>query len=131
MPVIYTLSRKAVGGFAEVHIRFYNGRACDLRARTRIYVPVLYWNAQEGRCSISRRYENADIIKAKDAQRQLDDLTARVVDAYAAAGGTVNREWLQRIIDGSLDEKPLVEIIDTYCDTSYTPCVCISSALRT
>lgn len=116
MPISYTISRKSVGGSAEIHIRFYQGRSCDLRARTRIYVPISSWNAAEGRCNISRRYETPENIKARQAQRELDAIAERVTDAFAAAGGSVDREWLQRVIDGSLNEQPLVELIDAYCD---------------
>lgn len=116
MPIIYSISRKTEGGYAEVRMRFYAGRTTDLRARTRIYVPVSLWNAREGRCNISRRYMNADTIKAKDAQAALDELTARVTDAYALAGGQVDKEWLQKVVDKDTDEKPLVDIIDAYCD---------------
>ena len=118
MPVIYSLSRKALNGLAEVHIRFYCGRACDIRAHARIFVPVSLWNAQEGRCNISRRYDTPDVVKARAAQAQLDELAARVTERYAAAGGLgISREWLQSIIDHTTDEKPLRDIIDTYCDT--------------
>lgn len=116
MPVIYTISRKSEGGLSEVHIRFYNGRSCDLRARTRIYVPISAWNADEGRCNISRRYETAENIRARSAQRELDELAQRVVAAYSTTGGIVTREWLQRVIDGSQEETPLVERINEYCD---------------
>ena len=116
MPISYTISRKSVGGFAEVHIRFYCGRSCDLRARTRIYVPISSWNSAEGRCNISRRYETPENIKARAAQRELDAIAERVTDAFATAGGAVDREWLQRVIDGSLDEQPLSDLIDQYCD---------------
>ena len=116
MPIIYTISRKRVGGQAEVHIRFYQGRTCDLRARTRIFVPASAWNAAEGRCNISRRYESQNNVRARQAQQQLDQLADKVTDAYATAGGQVSREWLQRVIDGSLDEQPLTDIIDAYCD---------------
>ena len=97
-------------------MRFYNGRACDLRAKTRIFVPVAAWNAQEGRCNISRRYETAENARARTAQKALDELAARVADAYASAGGRVGREWLQKVIDNDIDEKPLDMLIDDYCD---------------
>lgn len=116
MPVIYTISRKAENGLSEVHVRFYNGRACDLRARTRIYVPVSSWNAAEGRCNISRRYETPDNIRARSAQRELDELAQRITDAYSDVKGNVSREWLQKTIDGTKDEQPLVLLIDDYCD---------------
>lgn len=117
MPIIYSISRKTIGDKAEVHIRFYNGRACDLRARTRVFVPISTWNAAEGRCNISRRYENAETIAARKAQAQLDELTSRVLNAYAVAGGKVSKEWLQALIDKADEEKPLTEIVDTYCAT--------------
>lgn len=117
MPVLYTISRRSDGGMSEVHVRFYNGRACDLRARSRIYVPVSAWNADEGRCNISRRYETPDNMKARKAQRELDELAQRITDAYATAGGRVTREWLQQVIDGECDELPLADIVDGYCDT--------------
>lgn len=116
MPVIYSISRKQVGGKAEVHVRFYQGRTCDLRARTRIYVPVSTWNAREGRCLVSRRYESAENIAAREAQAQLDELAARITQAYTTSRGRVSREWLQRTIDGAVDEQPLADIVDTYCD---------------
>lgn len=116
MPIIYSLSRKSVGGYAEVHVRFYNGRACDLRAKTRVYVPVNNWNADEGRCNISRRYETPENVKARAAQAELDELAQRITDGYAAAGGSVDKEWLQKLIDRESDEKPLYDIIEHYCD---------------
>ena len=116
MPVLYTISRRSDGGMSEIHVRFYNGRACDLRARSRIYVPVSTWNAREGRCNISRRYETPDNMKAREAQRKLDELAARITDAYAKAGGRVTREWLQKIVDNESEEKPLAELVDMYCD---------------
>lgn len=118
MPVIYSLSRKTLNGLAEVHIRFYNGRACDIRAHTRIFVPVSIWNAQEGRCNLSRRYDTPEVIKARRAQAQLDELASRVTDKYATDGGRdISRAWLQNIIDRTADEKPLTDIIDNYIDT--------------
>ena len=116
MPVLYTISRRNDGGMSEVHVRFYNGRGCDLRARARVYVPVSAWNADEGRCNISRRYETPDNIKARAAQRSLDELAARITEAYAAAGGRVTKEWLQKVIDNETDEKPLADLVDAYCD---------------
>ena len=116
MPIVYSISRKAENGLAEVHARFYSGRGCDLRARTRIFVPVSSWNVEEGRCNISRRYETPENIRARAAQRDLDALAERIVEAYASSGGAVSREWLQKVIDGSLDEQPLVELVDDYCD---------------
>lgn len=116
MPLSFTISRRTENGLSEVHVRFYNGRATDLRARTRIFVPVSSWNRAEGRCNISRRYETPENIKARTAQRELDELAGRIVTAYANAGGNVNREWLQKVIDKSNEETPLVELIDAYCD---------------
>lgn len=116
MPVSYTLSRKSENGLAEVHIRFYNGRSCDLRARTRIYVPVSAWNADEGRCNISRRYETPENIRARSAQRELDELAEHIILEYTRAKGSVSREWLQKVIDGTTDERPLAELIDEYCE---------------
>lgn len=116
MPVIYSISRRVEGGMAEVHVRFYNGRQCDLRAKTRIYVPVSAWNADEGRCNISRRYETPDNIKARSAQRDLDALAQRITDAFAMAGGGVTKEWLQKLIDNETDEQPIAEMVDAYCD---------------
>lgn len=117
MPIVYTISRRADRGLSEVHVRFYNGRACDLRARTRIYVPVSTWNTQEGRCNISRRYETPENTKARAAQRSLDELAQRITDAYVGTNGNVSREWLQKVIDGSQDEQPLTELIEDYCDS--------------
>lgn len=116
MPVLYTLSRKSEGGLAEVHIRFYSGRTCDLRARTRIYVPFSSWNTQEGRCNISRRYETPENIRARSAQRDLDELAQKIIDEYADCGGIVTREWLQRLIDGQTEEQPISALIEQYCD---------------
>lgn len=116
MPVLYSISRRDIGGYSEVHVRFYNGRACDLRARTRIFVPVGCWNTEEGRCNISRRYETPENIKARNAQAKLDDLAQRIIDAYADAGGRVSREWLQKVIDNDTEELPLAETIEHYCD---------------
>ena len=117
MPIIFNLSCKDVGGYAEVLVRFYCGRACDLRAKTRIYVPVNNWNAREGRCNISRRYETPENVKARAAQVELDDLAQRIIEGYASAGGQVDKEWLQKLIDRESEEKPLADIIETYCDT--------------
>lgn len=116
MAVLYTISRKSLGGLAEVHMRFYYGRGCDLRARTRIFAPVSCWNAAEGRCMVSRRYDTPDNIRAREAQQQLDELAARITDAFAAAGGRVDKEWLQKTIDREAEEKPLADLIDHYCD---------------
>lgn len=121
MSVLYTISRKDVGGYSEVHVRFYNGRACDLRAKTRIFVPRACWNVAEGRCNISRRYETPENVKARKAQQQLDDLAARISEAYANAGGTVSKEWLQKVIDNESQETPLADLVDAYCDTKNTP----------
>lgn len=115
MPVSYSISRKSEGGLSEVHVRFYHGRECDLRARTRIFVPVSAWNAAEGRCNISRRYETPENIKARIAQNKLDELAQTIIDGYASAGGKVSREWLQKIIDHGTDERPLADLIDEYC----------------
>lgn len=116
MPISYTLSRRADGGMSEVHVRFYNGRGTDLRARTRIYVPVSAWNAKDGRCNISRRYETPENTKARAAQRELDELAQLITDAFALAGGRVDRAWLQKVIDRESDEKPLAELVDEYCE---------------
>lgn len=116
MPIIYTLSRKNIGGLSEVHVRFYNGRGCDLRARSRIFVPRAVWNADEGRCNISRKYESAENIQAREAQQELDNLATRITQAYACAGGLINKEWLQKTIDREGEEKPLADIIEHYCD---------------
>lgn len=116
MPVIYTISRHEERGLAEVHVRFHKGRGCDLRARTRIFVPVSAWNTQEGRCNISRRYETPENTRARQSQRALDELAQRITDAYADTNGNVSREWLQRVIDGSMDEQPITDLIDDYCD---------------
>lgn len=114
--IIFTLSRKRIGEKAEVHIRFYAGRAIDLRARTRVFVPADAWNEQEGRCNISRRFETPINADARKAQTELDTLAEHIRERYAASGGKVDRKWLQDTIDKTADEKPLTDIIDEYCD---------------
>lgn len=104
---------------AEVHMRFYAGRGVDLRAKTGIFVPVANWNAAEGRCSISRRYETPANAFARDAQTKLDTLAAKVTQEYARAGGKVGKEWLQSICDGTADERSVTDLIDAYCDAKH------------
>lgn len=117
MNIIFTLSRKVVADSAEVYIRFYASRSVDLRARTRVFVPLSAWNSEEGRCVISRRYETPTNARARNAQAQLDEIAELVKSAYTTSGARVDRKWLQNVIDRTSEEKPITDIVDTYCDT--------------
>lgn len=113
MPIIYNISRKRVGTYAQVLCRFYQGKL-NQRAKTGIFVPADLWNEKEGRCVI-RRYESPDNTAARKAQQQLDELTDRILAAYARTHAQVPDGWLQSVVSGTDQERPVQDYIDEYC----------------
>lgn len=116
--ISYTLSSKPIAGRAEVRVRFYQGKEIDQQTRTGIFVPVNSWNAAEGRCLINRRYETPENKEARQAQADLDDLTAYIYKEYTRARSHAGK-WLQKVVqewrDPQPQEPPIADYIPEYC----------------
>ena len=115
--VTYYLATQVVAGKAEVRVRF-TATGINRRAATGILVPVALWNEDEGRLSISKRYETPDTRSARVAQAKLDTLADAILTAYFSDKIAAERpDWLQRIITPPATESPAIrEIITDYCD---------------
>lgn len=95
--VLYRLSKKQVGDKAEVLVRFYASKF-EQFARTRVYVPIKYWNEKERRLSYSTRYYTPEVADVAEKQKLLDRLRSAILEAYIHApvpGST----WLQDVVD--------------------------------
>ena len=115
--VFFYLAAQQVAGQAEVRVRF-TATKINQRAATGILVPVALWNAEEGRLSISKRYETPETAAARRAQAKLDELADRILTSYFLEKTAAARpKWLQGIIVPSNEnERPIREIIEEYCD---------------
>lgn len=116
--LVFSLSRKQIAGKSEVLCRFYVGKL-NQRAKTGVYVQPSVWNAEEGRCNISKRYESPANAAARQAQATLDALSAHIYNRYTCAH-THGETWLQDTIESFYKPqtevmKPLADYIDDYC----------------
>lgn len=100
MNVTYTLSKRiASDGCAELLVRFYSGRACDVQAHTGIRVPVAHWDTAAGSLRIPKRNITPETATLIQKQQQVDALTSHLYDAYARLCGHFYRGWLQCAIE--------------------------------
>ena len=115
--VSYTLASTIIAGKAEVRVRF-TASGINRRAYTGIFVPISAWNASEGRCNISRRYETQENADARQAQNALDDLAERILLSYYQDRAHALRDgWLNSIIHPTdQTEPPIYQTIDAFCD---------------
>lgn len=114
MAVQFSISRRAAGDYSQVLVRFYSGKI-NQRAKTDIFVPSSAWDSAAGRCVISRRYETPTNALARKAQAELDTLAAHILQSFAANGGNVKPDWLQSVVSGTEEAKPLWSYIPAYC----------------
>lgn len=114
---MYYLAPQVVAGRAEVRVRF-TATGLNRRASTGILAPVEFWNENEGRLVISKRYETPMTAEARKAQARLDELADRLLCAYYAdRNAAAAPDWLQHIITPQAQEEPpIYKIIDAYCD---------------
>lgn len=95
--LLYRLSAKTYNDKSEVLVRFYSGNF-EQSAKTRISVPIKYWNAHERRLSYSTRYYTQEVAEVAALQKQLDALARHIMDEYLQT--TIpEKGWLQRVID--------------------------------
>ena len=115
--VYYYLSAQVVNNRAEVRVRF-TATGVNRRAATGILAPVELWNADEGRLSISKRYETPLTAEARKTQAKLDELADRILSAYYTNKTACNdAKWLENIIAPPTDENaPTWQEIEPYCD---------------
>lgn len=115
--VFYTLAPQIVNGRAEVRVRF-TATDVNRRASTGILAPVELWNNEDGRLSISKRYETPMTAEARKAQSRLDELSDRILtEYYKDKAAATAPKWLQHIINPPTSkEQPISEIIEQYCD---------------
>ncbi|MBQ7192334.1 MAG: site-specific integrase [Paludibacteraceae bacterium] len=98
MPTIkYRISSRVHNGQAEVLARFYDGEFSQ-RAKTRIAAPVSAWNDEDG-CLVIPRKTTPETVALREKQRQLDELTDTVSNAWWRDRFDVREGWLQKVID--------------------------------
>lgn len=116
--ISYTLSRKQIAGKAEILVRFYHGRF-DHRAKTGLYIAVQSWNATDGRCIISKRYETPANADARQVQTELDNLSAYLYERFTQTRYP-HADWLQTSVlqyfmPQAEQAQPIADYIDAYC----------------
>lgn len=126
MAIYYRLSTKLYGGKVEVLMRLHGGRDVDQRAKTGILVDPAFWDENERRMKISRRYVTPAVMEASDAQKKLDELAAYVENRYFKDRKHIKRGWLQAIIleysgnpadsEGSGSHRLLADMCEKYID---------------
>lgn len=119
MNIKYKLSTKRTGNYAEVLVRFYD-RSINQQTHTGVMVPIALWIEEDGRCSISKRYETPDNTLARNAQKKLDELTLFIHARYIEERNTIRAGWLQGVVADylhpeAMKEPPLYDSIDGYC----------------
>lgn len=98
MPTIkYRISSRVHNGQAEVLARFYDGDVSQ-RAKTRITAPAAAWNEADG-CLIIPRKTTPETVALREKQRQLDELTDTISNAWWRDRFGVREGWLQQVID--------------------------------
>ena len=98
MPTIkYRISSRVQNGQAEVLARFYDGEVSQ-RAKTHIVVPADAWNIGDG-CLIIPRKTTPETVALREKQRQLDELTDTISNAWWRDRFNVREGWLQQVID--------------------------------
>lgn len=99
MNTSFTLSKRITSdGTAEVLVRFYSGRLCDLKAHTGIRVPASAWNATTQRLNLPRRAITEQATVLSERNRELDNLAAFLYDAFSRSCGVISSEWLRYTI---------------------------------
>lgn len=98
MPTIkYRISSRVHNGQAEVLARFYDGEVSQ-RAKTRITAPAAAWNEADG-CLVIPRKTTPETVALREKQRQLDELTDTISNAWWRDRYDVREGWLQQVID--------------------------------
>lgn len=93
----YRLSSRVSNGKAEVLARFYDGSTSQ-RAKTRIAVPVQFWNEQAGQL-IPPRKMSPETVEVRELQRTLDQLNDTICEAWWRERYDAGKNWLQDTID--------------------------------
>ena len=93
----YRLSSRVSNGKAEVLARFYDGSTSQ-RAKTRIAVPVQFWNEQAGQL-IPPRKMSPETVEGRDLPRTLDQLNDTICEAWWRERYDAGKNWLQDTID--------------------------------
>lgn len=106
----YIATKKIVNECVELTIRFTAQRGVDLRSLSHIFVPVALWDEQTQSLKIPRRYSNEQTRKAITANKQMEELTEHLQNAFLNLHGIkATSQWLKNAIaefwEGSEDTK--------------------------
>lgn len=95
--VILSISSRGASGSAEVLIRFTGGRGLQYRLKSGIYCPVRLFDEKRGGVIIPRMagVEQREAVKAK---KQLDELTALLIEGFIERGRATTADDLRAII---------------------------------
>jgi integrase len=93
----YRLSSRVSNGKAEVLARFYDG-SVSMRAKTRIAVPVSFWDDKTGQL-IAPRKISPETVEVRELQRTLDQLNDTICEEWWRERYNAGKNWLQDTID--------------------------------
>ena len=112
------------GGFAEVRVRFTAGRGVDFQTMTRLFVPVLHWDAKAGRLLFSTRFMSAEVADMQKANQKLDELTQVILRTYMQdPSQALSVEWLQACVEnyhhpqGVFEHIPVADLFPRYVES--------------
>lgn len=118
MQIVFRLSKQRAGDLFEVGVRVYQG-TFNHSAQTGIFAHPKWWNANEGRCIINRRFETPDNARARSTQQRLDSL-ADYLAALWQQSPTHLPDWLSLAVasynNPHEELQPLSQQIDAYCN---------------
>ena len=92
--------------FANIRIRFSNGRQFDITAQTQKQIKPSYWNKKKG---IVRQL--AEFAKSDDFQKELDDLKSNILKEFnnTPDKSKINKDWLTSTIDKHYNPKKYLQ----------------------
>lgn len=116
----FYISKIKTAGKSEVLVRFYAGKI-NQQAHTGVFVPCDRWDADGGRCTVSKRYECPTNAAARKAQTSLDELAEQIFAAYTKDKGRgVRSGWLKDVIQqyhgaNEPTDPPVSDLVEAYC----------------
>lgn len=107
-------------GASPVFCRFYASRKIDLRAKTPIFAPLDLWDVTTQRCKLNKRFETPANARARNANKQIEELSAYIFQRYSEQKNGFSVDWLQSVVNDYFNpnqrkELPLSEVVADYC----------------
>ena len=111
MTIKYILSKKkSIEGKNEILIRLCISRNMLFRLHSLIYIEERYWDAVKQAVKIPKvRTDNRELLLA--TQKTINSLQQHLVDEVEGASETIDKEWLQSLIDAFVQQERMVAVV--------------------